>query len=163
MWIWLMSWQKLVAKSYQVPVFKILPSHNRLQHDFSVVHFYSSLKLNTFDDAAQNFLTPWKIVGRSGKMLGVTFEFIRRLSYKKVCKFTCWRVDADAAKEKARGQLWSFGIKVQLPSAGPYKQAAAYKKNNDRSEGKSRRCCLGDSIVSFLCRASYFEPGRFED
>ena len=38
-----------------------------------------------------------------------------------------------------------------------------YKKDKDRREGKPLRCCLGGRIDSFLCPASYFAPGRFED
>ena len=37
------------------------------------------------------------------------------------------------------------------------------KKDLYRRTGKGRRCFLGDKTASIPCRASYFEPGRFEE
>ena len=37
----------------------------------------------------------------------------------------------------------------------------SYKKDVDRRQGKGRRCCFGDRIYSFSCRAWYFALERF--
>ena len=37
------------------------------------------------------------------------------------------------------------------------------KKDKDRREGKGRHSCLGGSIDSIPCCASYFAPGKFEE
>ena len=60
----MMKWNKIKTGGADVKLIDELTKigckivSSMLKHDFSVVHFYSSLKLNTFDDAAQNFLTP---------------------------------------------------------------------------------------------------------
>ena len=35
--------------------------------------------------------------------------------------------------------------------------------DKDKRKGKGRYCSLGGRIDSYLCRANYFEPGRFEE
>ena len=40
---------------------------------------------------------------------------------------------------------------------------SAQKKNNNRSKGKGRRCCLGDRIYSMPCHAICCALGQFEE
>ena len=56
---------------------------------------------------------------------------------------------------------WS--VHSQLHTSKCYGKYFHCSRQNDRREGKCRRCLLGDSIDSSPCRASYRAPGWFEE
>ena len=62
-----------------------------------------------------------------------------------------------------RETAYCSGMWAAHTASSLWSESKKKKKNKYRRKGKDRRCCLGDTIYSFPCSASYFALGWFEE